>query len=78
MDPKDIARLIADVTGPVIGDVVNQLRAEIKEVKDVDREQLAIKIAPVIDEYIRERVKEFDVRLKALEERWIPRKDWVA
>jgi hypothetical protein len=65
MNNEQIGRMIAAVCGPVIREVADQFRAEIKAVKEIDREQLAVKIAPIIDAYVRDRVSEIEVRLDA-------------
>jgi hypothetical protein len=75
VDAKQTAKLIEDIVGPTVGDVVKMLRAEIKaEIKQSrDRESLerceriAELLEPCIASYLALRTKQWDARLKALE-----------
>lgn len=68
MDP--LAKLVADIVGPVLGDLAAELRAEIKEVRDLDREQIAMQIAEHVDCFSQKRCKELEARIIALEKRF--------
>jgi hypothetical protein len=80
MDSDELAKTIVAIVGPVVGDLVKELRIEIAQVRDQNVDEIAAKVAAAVHAFAEAKFAELDVRVRELEERWIPTKQspWVA
>lgn len=63
MEPRDVVKIV----GPVLTELAEQLRAEIKQARDFDCDEIAVKVAELVDAFAAKRFKELDERLKVIE-----------